>query len=580
MLEACAEYEADPELFVAGLRAGLGFSAEAAAALSGYLGSQARAQGGAPLPSPSSVSVELFADPGKKAGSTTLVIHTLRGSAVNEPLGIALSGAVSDRLGLRADRLSDDDSVSLAMPLADPGEAEAMIRAAFAELSDTARLGGRIRDGLPETAVFGAAFRENAGRALLLQRSGFGKRTPLWVTRLRAKRLYEKVIAYDDFPIVEETWKSVLEQRFDLRAVSELCRDIACGAVRLTFFRSRLPSPFARQSGWAETNRYLYEGDGMPGAGGRTDSASPADAAIADALRSASGSADAARADAALDDAARADGKPRVAPGIAAEYGRKLRRELPGWAPESPDSLAEWVDERVALPLDEWEALLASCPAGLAEAARGGLAVPGSADGLLGRLIVGRIPGAAADVVLRRERLAGLGPEPSPETRAALAAEWLRSAAPTPLALLRSVFGLDGASEETAALLEAAGGVILLLIAINMIFPAAGARMGEGPTEGEPLIVPIAVPLVAGPSAIATAMLIAADNPGRMPVWVGALAISMALTMLSLFLSSAFKRLLGVQLLSAIERLMGLVLTAVSIDMIMSGAAAFFSAAS
>ena len=74
-------------------------------------------------------------------------------------------------------------------------------------------------------------------------------------------------------------------------------------------------------------------------------------------------------------------------------------------------------------------------------------------------------------------------------------------------------------------------------------------------------------------------LLVAADNPGRLPVWVGALAISMALTMLSLFLSSTFKRVLGVQLLSAIERLMGLVLTAVSIDMIMSGAAAFIEAA-
>lgn len=135
-----------------------------------------------------------------------------------------------------------------------------------------------------------------------------------------------------------------------------------------------------------------------------------------------------------------------------------------------------------------------------------------------------------------------------------------------------AVLGIGDAS------LKAAGGVILLLIAINMIFPAAGARMGEGPTDGEPLIVPIAVPLIAGPSAIATAMLIAAGNPSRMPEWIGALAISMVLTLASLFLSSTFKRLLGVQLLSAIERLMGLVLTAVSVDMIMSGAGAYFSA--
>lgn len=102
--------------------------------------------------------------------------------------------------------------------------------------------------------------------------------------------------------------------------------------------------------------------------------------------------------------------------------------------------------------------------------------------------------------------------------------------------------------------------------------------MGEGPTDGEPMIVPIAVPLIAGPSAIATAMLVAADDPSRMPLWIGALAIAMAITMVSLFLSSTFKRLLGVQLLSAVERLMGLVLTAISIEMIMSGAAAFFSA--
>ena len=134
------------------------------------------------------------------------------------------------------------------------------------------------------------------------------------------------------------------------------------------------------------------------------------------------------------------------------------------------------------------------------------------------------------------------------------------------------VLGIDDAS------MKAAGGVILLLIAINMIFPGAGARLGDGPTEGEPLIVPIAVPLIAGPSAIATAMLVAADNPSRMSVWIVSLTISMVVTMASLFLSSTFKRLLGVQLLSAIERLMGLVLTAVAIDMIMSGAAAFFRA--
>jgi ATP-dependent Lhr-like helicase len=449
MLSACAEYESFPEGFAAGLRAGLGFSGDAADALSAFLASQARAQGGAPLPSETVVPVELFADPGRKAGSTTLVIHTLRGAAVNEPLGIALAAAVGGRLGLVVDRLSDDDAVSLALPLADSIETEAAVRAAFAEFADPARLAALIRDGLPETAVFGASFRENAGRALLLPRSGFGKRTPLWVTRLRAKRLYERTIQYEDFPVVEETWKSVLEGRFDLGALEDLCRGIVDGTTRLAFFRSRAPSPFARQSGWAETNRYLYEGDGMPGAGGRAAgaSASPSDAAIEDALR--------AMAD--HDGAAR----PRVRPALAAEYGRKLRRELPGWAPESADALADWVDERVALPLDEWEALLEACPGELAAAARLAVASPGTADGLLGRLVAGRVPGASTNAVLRRERLAGADTAMPPEDRARLAAEWLKSTGPTPLSVIRALFGLvPTGGESPSALLEATGSVI------------------------------------------------------------------------------------------------------------------------
>ncbi len=137
----------------------------------------------------------------------------------------------------------------------------------------------------------------------------------------------------------------------------------------------------------------------------------------------------------------------------------------------------------------------------------------------------------------------------------------------------RAALGVLGIGDAS---LRTAGGVILFLIAVNMIFPGSGAKMGEGPGDGEPLVVPIAVPLIAGPSAIATAMLVAAEDPSRMPMWIAALAIAMAVTMASLFLSATFKRVLGVQLLAAIERLMGLVLTAVSIDMIMGGASTYF----
>ncbi|HAP43704.1 MAG: hypothetical protein A2087_03565 [Spirochaetes bacterium GWD1_61_31] len=139
----------------------------------------------------------------------------------------------------------------------------------------------------------------------------------------------------------------------------------------------------------------------------------------------------------------------------------------------------------------------------------------------------------------------------------------------------RGAFAMLGVGDAS---LRAAGGVILLLISINMIFPGAGARIGQGTEKGEPLIVPIAIPLIAGPSAIATVMLLVANQPGRLLTHIGSLGIAMLLTMLSLFLSTQLKRLVGENVIAAIERLMGLVLTAVAIDMILSGAAAYFLA--
>jgi len=484
MLDACADYQADPAGFAARLRNRCGFSAEAADTLAAFLASQARAQGTVPLPSRTVLPVEAFRDPDRKGASCTFVIQSLRGSAVNEPLGIALAAVLRAITGLAVDRLTDDDAVSLALPLADIPEATTALRKAFQALATQETLAAAIRGGLAETGAFGAAFRENAGRALLLPRSGFGKRTPLWVTRLRAKRLYEKTIAYPDFPIVEETWKTVLEGRFDLPALARLFRGISDGSIALGFFSPRAPSPFAQQTGWAETNRYLYEGDAMPGARGGADQSigSAGDAAIA----------------AALDDAS---ARPVLKAELVAEFSRKVRRELPGWAPESPDALAEWVDERVAIPLDEWEALLVACPAELAEAARAALTVSGSGaqksvgaatvtnvttaaggektpgaatvtnvttaagvttvTGGLTRLAVARWPGAAVDAVWRRERLAAAENQSGRAAVTGMAAEWLRSSGPEPLARLGELFGFSPDDASTAAALESSGAILV-----------------------------------------------------------------------------------------------------------------------
>jgi len=123
--------------------------------------------------------------------------------------------------------------------------------------------------------------------------------------------------------------------------------------------------------------------------------------------------------------------------------------------------------------------------------------------------------------------------------------------------------------------LRVAGGVILFLIAIKMIFPPGGSKLGDEELEHEPFIVPLAIPMIAGPSAMATAMLIAGSNPRRMWEWIAALVLCMLVTLGVFLLATRIRKLLGEQAIIALERLMGLVLTAIAIEMLLSGVAAY-----
>jgi multiple antibiotic resistance protein len=118
--------------------------------------------------------------------------------------------------------------------------------------------------------------------------------------------------------------------------------------------------------------------------------------------------------------------------------------------------------------------------------------------------------------------------------------------------------------------LRAAGGTVLFLIAIRMVFPRPGASVGEE-LPGEPFIVPLAIPYVAGPSALASVLLIMNQEPDRWPEWLGALVLAWALTGLIILMSSVLARRLGKRVLIAIERLMGMLLTALAIQMLMTG---------
>ncbi len=119
-----------------------------------------------------------------------------------------------------------------------------------------------------------------------------------------------------------------------------------------------------------------------------------------------------------------------------------------------------------------------------------------------------------------------------------------------------------------------AGGVILFLIALKMVFPHPDGGTGYR-VHGEPFLVPLAVPFIAGPSAIATVLLLVSRDPGRMLEWMAALAIAMAVSAAVLGFAERISEFLGEQVTLAFERLMGLILTAMAVQMLLGGIRTF-----
>ncbi|MBP6626910.1 MAG: YhgN family NAAT transporter [Arenimonas sp.] len=124
-----------------------------------------------------------------------------------------------------------------------------------------------------------------------------------------------------------------------------------------------------------------------------------------------------------------------------------------------------------------------------------------------------------------------------------------------------------------------AGGIVLFLIGLKMIFPSGEGMFGETP-EGEPFIVPLAIPLVAGPSGMAAVMLLGTQEPGRMADWTLALVLAWLGTAAILFSATTLYKVLGMRVLVAVERLMGMLLVALSVQMLLDGVATYFRAAS
>jgi len=125
----------------------------------------------------------------------------------------------------------------------------------------------------------------------------------------------------------------------------------------------------------------------------------------------------------------------------------------------------------------------------------------------------------------------------------------------------------------SSAALTAAGGVILLLIAIRMIFPPD--RSGREEVDEEPFIVPLAVPYTAGPAVLATELLLISREPDRWPTWLLAVCLAWLASAVILYCSSYLRRALGPRGITALERLMGMLLVVVAVEMLMQGVAQY-----
>jgi MarC family membrane protein len=119
--------------------------------------------------------------------------------------------------------------------------------------------------------------------------------------------------------------------------------------------------------------------------------------------------------------------------------------------------------------------------------------------------------------------------------------------------------------------LRIGGGVILFLIALRMVFPQPGGIFGDVDNSTEPFIVPLAIPALAGPSALATVLLFSGDRGREMMTHVIVLVLVALVWLMVLLSAERMQRVLGERTMTAFERLMGLILTAMSVEMLLTG---------
>jgi len=426
-----ADARLEDKAFAKELQAHYGLNATAAEALIDHLKRQREATGCA-LPHRHHLVIEhVNSGPAGHPGNQ-IIIHTGWGGAVNRPFAMALTAAWDERFHEQIEIYPADDMICLVM-------AGDIAGAELLSLVSSARLEELLRARLEGSGFFGARFRECAGRALLISRRKFNERMPLWVSRLRSKKLLESVLNYPDFPILLEAWRTCLQDEFALEALRGLLVECESGAIGWSETFCETPSPFARALSWRQINQYMYADDTPTG---RVNSKLRPDL---------------------LQEVVFTPGlRPALDPALVTRFVAKRQRLAPGYAPGTPRDLLDWVKERLCIPLPEWEQLLDA-------AKRDGAEEAALLHGLEKKLTRLQPPGASAPLVVAVESLSRVQTALTPDTLSPLPlgegpgvrenddsdtflTEWFRFYGPVSVNFITTTLGLS--REDLAPVLD------------------------------------------------------------------------------------------------------------------------------
>lgn len=319
--------QTDEKSFKESLLADYHMKPDAAEGLADYLERQ-QEHTHAKLPDRHHIVIEVIESFLGFSNANQVVIHTFWGACVNRPLALAFEAAWEEKYHEKIELYVSNEAIVIQLP-------EEVSPDLLLSLVNSSNLEEQLRNRLEGSGFFGARFRECAGRALLLSKGKFNERRPLWMSRLQSQKLFDVVQRYQDFPILLETWRTCLQDEFDIVHLKQLLDEWHTGVITHEVVHTKTPSPMAQNIAWEQVNLYMYMDDNPQGS-----TASQLNQQLLNEIL---------YNDQAL---------PAIPIEIVQRFQQKLKRLLPNYAPVSTQDWLDWIKDRNVIPWQEWETLI------------------------------------------------------------------------------------------------------------------------------------------------------------------------------------------------------------------------------